>query len=290
MGSYLVRGITKKGSARFIAVDSTDVVSDAQNIHEASGTVIAALGRTLTGALLLAEDLKGEKEMLNIKIECDGAVGGIFVTANSAGEVKGEAVNKLADLPPTPQMKFDVKGIIGNGELKIIKDMGLKEPYIGVVPITSGEIAEDFAYYFFTSEQIPSVVALGVLVNPDLSIKKAGGYIVQLMPGVEEEFIDALEKRVGELRSITTMLDAGMTPENIIEEIFRDIEDIDFLAKKEVAYRCRCDKDKYYRGLITVGKKELEEMFEKEGKIEVECHFCRKKYSYTRDEFEEFLK
>lgn len=290
MGSYLVRGITKKGSARFIAVDSTDVVSDAQNIHEASGTVIAALGRTLTGALLLAEDLKGEKEILNIKIDCDGAIGGIFVTANSLGEVKGEVVNKLADLPPTPQMKFDVKGIIGNGELKIIKDMGLKEPYIGVVPITSGEIAEDFAYYFFTSEQIPSVVALGVLVNPDLSIKKAGGYIVQLMPGVEEEFIDALEKRVGELRSITAMLDAGMTPENIIEEIFRDIEDIEFLAKKEVAYRCRCDKDKYYRGLITVGKKELEEMFEKEGKIEVECHFCRKKYSYTRDEFEEFLK
>ena len=290
MSSYLVRGISKKGSARFFAIDATDVVAEAQKIHEASGTVIAALGRTLIGALLLAEDLKGEEEILNVKIECDGAIGGIIATANSKGEVKGEAVNKYADLPPTPNLKFDVKGIVGKGELKIIKDMGLKEPYIGVVPITSGEIAEDFAYYFYTSEQIPSVVALGVLVNPDLSIKNAGGYIIQLMPGVTDEFIDELEKRVGELEPITTMLNEKMNPEDIINKIFQGIEEVEFLAKKENVYRCRRDKDKYYRGLITLGKTELKMMFEEQKEIEVECHFCRKKYKFIEEEFDEFLK
>ncbi|OPZ20952.1 MAG: 33 kDa chaperonin [Firmicutes bacterium ADurb.BinA205] len=287
----LYRAISADGSAFAEVLDAKDIVSEIERIHKTSAVITAGLGRLTIAASLMGYMLKGENDTITLRVDGGGPAGQLTAVADNWGNVKSCVGNPVVEIPLNAQGKLDVGGAVGtDGTLSVVKDMGLKEPYIGVVPITSGEIAEDFAYYFFTSEQIPSVVALGVLVNPDLSIKKAGGYIVQLMPGVEEEFIDALEKRVGELNSITAMLDAGLTPENIIEEIFKDIEEIEFLAKKDVAYRCRCDKDKYYRGLITLGKKDIEEMLEKDGKIEVECHFCRKKYSYTREEFQEFLK
>lgn len=289
MNNYIIRGVTQEGNSRFTVVDSTELVAKAQEIHKCSGTAIAAFGRVLTAAAIMGADLKGEKSILNIKLECDGAIKGIFVSANSRGDIKGEVYNPYADLPPNENGKFDVKGVVGNGELRVIKDLGLKEPYIGVVPITSGEIAEDFAYYFFTSEQVASVVALGVLVNKDLSIKKAGGYMIQLLPGPEEDFIDKLEKRVGELPSISSMLDKGMTPEDIVEEIYRGIEEANVLDKQEIRYNCDCNRDKYFRGIINLGKKELEDIFSKDDKITVQCHMCKKEYGFTKEEFREIL-
>ena len=168
--------------------------------------------------------------------------------------------------------------------------MGMKEPYVGVVPITSGEIAEDIAYYFFTSDQVPSVVALGVLVNKDLTIRKAGGFIIQLLPGHEEEFIDKLEKRMSEMAPISTMLDKGLTPEEIVGVIYKDIEEANILDKQDVIYKCDCNRDRYYRGVMNLGKKELDEIFKKDDKITVQCHMCKKEYSFTKDEYSEILK
>ncbi len=290
MKDYILRGVTQEGNSRFTVIDSTELVSKAQEIHKCNGTAIAAFGRVLTAAAIMGADLKGEKTILNIKFECDGAIKGIFASANSRGEVKGEVYNPYADLPPNENGKFDVKGIVGNGELRIIKDMGMKEPYVGVVPIVSGEIAEDIAYYFFTSDQVPSVVALGVLVNPDLTIRKAGGYMIQLLPAPEEDFIDKLEKRVAELPSISAMLDKGMTSEEIVEAIYKDIEEANILDKQEVNYVCDCTRDRYYRGVMNLGKKELEDIFTKDDKITVQCHMCKKEYSFTKNEFEEILK
>ena len=290
MKDYILRGVTQEGNSRFTVIDSTELVSKAQEIHKCNGTAIAAFGRVLTAAAIMGADLKGEKTILNIKFECDGAIKGIFASANSRGEVKGEVSNPYADLPPTPAGKFDVKGIVGNGELRIIQDMGMKEPYVGVVPITSGEIAEDIAYYFFTSDQVPSVVALGVLVNKDLTIRKAGGFIIQLLPGHEEEFIDKLEKRMTEMAPISTMLDKGLTPEEIVGVIYKDIEEANILDKQDVIYKCDCNRDRYYRGVMNLGKKELEEIFKKDDKITVQCHMCKKEYSFKKDEYSEILK
>ncbi|BDU50179.1 Hsp33 family molecular chaperone HslO [Haliovirga abyssi] len=286
---YLIRGITKNKNARFFCVDSKNIVEEAQKIHKCSATTIAAFGRVLTAGVIMGSDLKGEKDLLTIKITGDGALKQIIVTANSKGYVKGYVSNPYADLPLNENGKLDVGGIIGRGNLQIIKDMGLKEPYVGISNLVSGEIGEDLANYFFYSEQVPSVVGVGVLVDKDLSIKRAGGFIIQLLPEADEEFINRLEEKIKTIKSVTEMLESNMSPEDIINSIFENVEDIEILDKKEVKYNCDCDKDRFYRGLITLDKNEIKEMLETDKEIKAKCHFCHKEYIFTEEDFKEFL-
>lgn len=287
--SYLVRGISSNKNARLICVDAKDVVQKAQDLHDCSGTAIAALGRVLIGTIMLGENLKGENEKLTLHVASHGIVKSILATINSKGEVKGYISNPFADLPQNTLGKLDVSGIIGKGELRVIKDLGMKDPYVGVVPLTSGEIGEDLAYYLFSSEQIPSVVGVGVLVASDRSIKQAGGFIIQLLPDASEEFIAKLEEKVKDLKSVTDLLDKNMSPEDILKNIMDGVEEVQILEKKEVSFVCNCNKDNFYRGLLTLGKDDLIEMFEEKPHIETECHFCRAKYSFVKEDFAEVI-
>lgn len=285
----IIRGITKEKNARFICVDSTDIVSEAQKIHSASATVIAALGRLLTVGVMMSLDLKSESDALTLKIDSQGALKQLLVTAKKGGKVKGYVSNPLVDLPLSAKGKLDVGGIIGAGDLRVIKDMGLKEPYVGVNPLVTGEIGDDFSAYFYYSEQIPSIVGVGVLVNPDLSIRKAGGFIIQLLPDAKEDFIDKLESKSKTLKSVTEMLEAGLDTQGIISAVFENIEEYEILEKQTSEYYCDCEKDKFYAGLITLGKEELEDIFNKQEKLETECHFCMKKYEFTKEDFSDMF-
>ncbi len=287
--SYIIRGITKNQNARFFCINSLDIVAKAQEIHKCSSTSIAALGRLLTAGAMMGADLKGSANLLTLKIDSPKSlIKTILVTADNKGNVKGYVGNPLADLPLNPNTKkLDVGGIVGQGELRVIKDLGLKEPYVGISPIITGEIGDDLAYYFYNSEQIPSIVGVGVLVNQDLSIKQAGGFIIQLLPDATEEFITKLEEKLPSLTSVTELLDKGYTPEDIIKYIFEDVEEFQIMEKNEVKYSCNCDRERYYKALITLGKEELEHLFEKEDTFTTECHFCEKRYVFSKEDFKE---
>lgn len=286
---YIVRGITKSKNARFFCVDSTDVVQKAQSIHKCAATAAAAFGRMLTAGLLMGEDLKDESNVLTIQLSARGEVKNIVVTANGKGQVKGYISNPLADKPLNSIGKLDVKGIVDGGFLRVIKDLGMKKPYIGVSNIVSGEIGEDVAYYYFTSEQIPSVVGVGVLVSPGLTIKKAGGFIIQLLPDAKEEFIDKLEEKTKKIKSVTDLLDKGMTPEDIAKYLFDGVDEIEFLGKKEVDFFCDCNREKFYKGVIATGKDEINHIFSEHDNFETVCHFCGVKYTFEKNEFQEFI-
>lgn len=286
---YLIRGITKNINAKFICVDSKDIVEEAQKIHKCTATTIAAFGRVLTAGIIMGSDLKGEKDLLTIKVTGDGELKQIIVTANSKGDVKGYVSNPYADLPLNKNGKLDVGGIIGRGNLQIIKDMGLKEPYVGISNLVSGEIGEDLANYFFYSEQIPSIVGVGVLVGKDLSVKRAGGFIIQLLPNPDEEFVDKLEEKIKTIKSVTEMLELNMSPEEIMNSIFKDVEDIEILDKTDVKYNCDCDKDRFYKGLITLNKEEIKEMLKEDKEIKAKCNFCHKEYTFVEEDFKDFL-
>lgn len=241
--SYVLRGTAGEGTIRFFFSDTKDIVEKARGFHNTSPVVSAALGRTLTVGTMMGLMLKGAGDILTIKINCDGPIGGITVTADAEGTVKGYANNTNVDLPLNKFGKLDVFGAVGNGSLVVIKDLGLKEPYVGQVPIISGEIAEDFTYYFTKSEQTPSAVALGVLVDRDLSIKQAGGFILQLLPGADDEIITRLERRLGAVPSVTSMFEEGLDAEGIVNRVLKDFEP-EILDKKEVKYECGCSRDK----------------------------------------------
>jgi molecular chaperone Hsp33 len=292
----LIRGTSK--NARFYVVDSKDIVQKAQEIHGCSPTAIAAFGRLLTASLMMGADLKGN-DLLTIRIDSDGPLSQIIVTADPKGDVKGYLSNPLADTAPKPDGHPDVSSLIGKGALRIIKDMGLKEPYVGLSTLQTGEIAEDLAYYYYTSEQIPTVIALGVSINDDLSVKAAGGYMVQLLPDAEDWFIDKLEEKIKSIRPVTELLEGGMDVQRIVKLLYEDIEDETYeklvedykiLDEKEPKYNCNCNKDKFYRGLITLGREQLEDLFSKEDKVETECHFCRTKYEFRKEDFSDILK
>jgi len=286
----LVRGITKEKNARFFCVDAKNVVQQAREIHETSVTATAAFGRLLIAALMMGRDLKDDNGLATIKLNVDGPVGKIIVTANNKGQVKGDIYNPGIEMPLNKQGKLDVAGLIGKGNLTVIKDIGLKHPYSGVSPIISGELGEDIAYYYFNSEQIASVVGLGVLVKPaDRSVISAGGFIIQLLPDAKEEFISKLEEKIKNISSVTEMLGNGMNPEEIVREIFDGVEDIEINDSIDTQYYCNCDKERFFKALITLGDKELKELFEKEDTVSTECHFCKKKYTFKKDEFEEYL-
>lgn len=297
MKSRIIRGVSK--NARFFVVNSTDVVQKALDIHKCSPTAIAGFGRFLTAGLIMGASLKGN-DMLSLITDTDGPVNNMVVTADANGHIKGYLSNPQADLPLKPIVNQpDVANLIGKGSLRVIKDMGLKEPYVGLSEIQTGEIATDIAYYYVTSEQTPTVIALGVDLKDEHTVRSAGGYMVQLFPGADENFIDLLEAKIKAIRNVTELFKGGMDLERIVKLLYEDmsdesyeklVEDYEILEEKEVSYHCDCNKDKYYKGLITLGKEEILNLLEElNGTIETECHFCGKKYQFTKDDFKEFL-
>lgn len=288
MTDYIIRATAAEGQIRAFAATTRDLVEYARSAHNTSPVATAALGRLLTAGAMMGIMMKGEKDLLTLKIEGDGPIGGLTVTADSRGNVKGYAFHPEVMLPPNAKGKLDVGGALGIGVLSVIKDIGLKDPYVGQTILVTSEIAEDLTYYFATSEQTPSSVALGVLMERDNTVKQAGGFILQMMPGASEEVISALEKRLGEITSITALLDAGNTPEMILEHILGDFS-LEILDKLPTAFSCNCSEERIEKALISVGKQELQSMIEDGKTIEVNCHFCNKHYPVTVERLKELL-
>lgn len=289
MKDTIITATAKDGMVRIIAGSTTNLVEKARDIHGCTPVAAAALGRLLTAGSLLGSTLKSEKDVTTLKINGGGDAEGIVVTAYKDGVVKGYIGNPYGDLPLNSKNKLDVGGYVGkNGNLVIIKDLGLKDPYVGQVPIFSGEIAEDLAYYFTVSEQTPSAVALGVLVNTDYSIKCAGGFIVQMMPGADELLADVITYRLEEIPSITTLLDEGKTIKEIIEYIFEGM-DLKILEEVEPEFKCNCSREKVEKALISIGEKDLREIAEEGKDEELKCHFCNASYIFTKEDIEKLL-
>lgn len=288
MTDYIIRATAAEGQIRAFAATTRDLVEYARSAHNTSPVATAALGRLLTAGAMMGIMMKGEKDLLTLKIEGDGPIGGLTVTADSRGNVKGYAFHPEVMLPPNAKGKLDVGGALGIGVLSVIKDIGLKDPYVGQTILVTSEIAEDLTYYFATSEQTPSSVALGVLMERDNTETQAGGFILQMMPGASEEVISALEKRLGEITSITALLDAGNTPEMILEHILGDFG-LEILDKLPTAFSCNCSEERIEKALISVGKQELQSMIEDGKTIEVNCHFCNKHYPVTVERLKELL-
>lgn len=287
MEDYLIRAITTNKELRALAIKSTDVVAEAQTRHQTTPVATAALGRVLSGALLTGSLVKSGDEIL-LQIEGDGPAGKIIAEANQNGEVRGYIENPNLDFYTTENGKLDVARAVGNGELSLTKFMSMKEPYKGSVPLVSGEIGEDLTYYFTASEQIPSAVGLGVLVDKDLTVKAAGGFLIQLLPDASEETIQLLENNLAKVKSVSSLVEQGMTPEEILEEILGDM-DYRVMARKDVQFKCKCSRDRSYELIAGLGKDEIEETLEQEGKLEVRCHFCNQKYTFERDDVEDIL-
>ncbi|SCK04672.1 Heat shock protein 33 homolog [uncultured Clostridium sp.] len=289
MKDTIITATAKDGMVRIIAGSTTNLVEKARDIHGCTPVAAATLGRLLTAGALLGSTLKSEKDVTTLKINGGGDAEGVVVTAYKDGIVKGYIGNPYGDLPLNSKNKLDVGGYVGkNGNLIIIKDLGLKDPYVGQVPIFSGEIAEDLAYYFTVSEQTPSAVALGVLVNTDYTIKSAGGFIVQMMPGADELLADVITYRLEEIPSITTLLDEGKTIKEIIEYIF-DGMDLKILEEVEPEFKCNCSREKVEKALISIGEKDLKEIAEEGKDEELKCHFCNTSYIFTKEDIEKIL-
>jgi len=290
MKDKLIRCTAKGGEVRIIAALTTELVSEGVRIHNCAATASAALGRMLTAGSLMGVMLKSEKDSLTIKISGGGEAKGVIVTAHADGSVKGLIGNPLVDLPPNPLGKLDVGGAIGKaGSLTVIMDMGLKEPYVGTVPITTGEIGDDIANYYTASEQIPSAVALGVLVDTDLTIKAAGGFIIQMMPGSDPMLADLITYRLQDIPSLSELISKGQSIEEIMEYIFEDM-DLKILDSLIPEYRCDCSLDRVEKALISIGEKDLTEIYEEGKTEEIKCHFCNKSYNFTNEDIGEILK
>ena len=289
MRDTIITATAKDGMVRIIAGSTTKIVEKARDIHGCTPVAAATLGRLLTAGALLGSTLKSEKDVTTLKINGGGDAEGVVVTAYKDGIVKGYIGNPYGDLPLNSKNKLDVGGYVGkNGNLIIIKDLGLKDPYVGQVPIFSGEIAEDLAYYFTVSEQTPSAVALGVLVNTDYTIKCAGGFIVQMMPGADDLLADVITYRLEEIPSITTLLDEGKTIKEIIEYIF-DGMDLKILEEVEPEFKCNCSREKVEKALISIGEKDLREIAEEGKDEELKCHFCNTSYIFTKEDIQNIL-
>ncbi|MBR4099602.1 MAG: Hsp33 family molecular chaperone HslO [Clostridia bacterium] len=286
----LIRCITSEGAVMVSAVDSTDIVAKAERIHETSAVVTAALGRMLTAASMMGNMLKGKDNTISLKIDGGGPIGAVTVSADSAGNVRGYAQNPIVEIPLKPNGKLDVSGAVGkDGSLFVVKDLGMKEPYNGFVPIASGEIAEDITSYYATSEQIPTVCALGVLVDTDLTVKKAGGYILQLLPFTEEEIIEKIEKNLARVKPVTQLLDEGYDIEDIVRDVLQGF-DVEVIYTEEVEYKCKCSREKIEATLQGLGKEELTSMCEDLPEVNVKCHFCNTDYTFSKSEIENILK
>ena len=282
---YIVRATAADHQLRAFAVTSKDIVEKAREIHNTSPVATAAIGRLLTAASMMGSMMKGEKDVLTLQIECGGPIGGITVTADSNAYVN----NPNVILPPNAQGKLDVSGALGPGFLNVIKDIGLREPYNGQTHLVSGEIAEDLTYYFATSEQVPSSVGLGVLMDKDNHVRQAGGFIIQVMPDTDDEVIDKLEARLGEVHSVTEMLDKGMTPEDILNYVLEGM-DVEILETVPTQYKCDCSFERVSKVIASLGKKELQEMIDDGKPVEVNCQFCGSHYKFDTEQLKEFIK
>lgn len=285
----LVRAIAADGLAICTAVDSTDIAARAEQIHKTSATVTAALGRLMTAASIMGSQLKNEDDSVTVRMAGGGPAGTLIAVADSAGNPRGYVANPIVEIPLNAQGKLDVAGAVGKeGMLTVIKDVGLPEPAIGSVPIVSGEIAADVTNYYAVSEQTPAVCALGVLVNPDLSVRAAGGYLVQLLPGAGEDVISRIEENIRDIKPASTMIDGGMTPEQIIDTVMAGLLP-EVLETRTIAYTCTCSKARVERALVSLGRDELRRLAEEQETAQVECHFCDKTYTFTRAELKALL-
>lgn len=283
MGRVL-RAISENGGVVMTAIDSTDVVARAEQIHESSAVVTAALGRLLTAASIMGCGLKGKEQSVTLRLSGGGPAGNVIAVSDAWGNVRGTVSQPVVELPLNPYGKLDVGGAVGrDGTLTVIRDTGMKDPYVGSVPLVSGEVAEDVTAYYAASEQVPTVCALGVLVNPDLTVRAAGGFLVQLLPGALEEEIEQLEGNLKELPSVTQMLEGGMSLEQIIERVLDGFAP-NILDEFPVEYRCNCSRQRVEKALLSLGNEELQEMIDEGEPVEVCCHFCERKYNFTQEE------
>ena len=289
MKDYIVRATAGNNQIRAFAATTKEAVEKARQAHITSPVATAALGRLLTGGAMMGSMMKNDTDMLTIQIKCDGPIKGLTVTADRHGNVKGYVENPEVMLPPNKQGKLDVAGALDLGVLSVIKDMGLKEPYVGQTILQTSEIAEDLTYYFATSEQVPSSVGLGVLMEKDNTVKQAGGFIVQVMPFIEEEVLSKLEENIKKISSVTSMLDKGYTPENILEEVLEGL-DVEFTDTVPTQFYCNCTKERVEKAIISIGKKDIQEMIDDGKEIEVNCHFCNTNYTFSVEELKEMLK
>ena len=289
MKDYIVRATAANNQVRAFAATTRNMVETARQAHNTSPVATAALGRLLTGGAMMGTMMKNEKDVLTIQINCDGPIQGLTVTADMAGNVKGYVENPNVMLPPSKKGKLDVANALGLGVLNVIKDMGLKEPYLGQTILMTSEIAEDLTYYFATSEQVPSSVGLGVLMEKDNTVKQAGGFIIQVMPFIEEEVVAKLEQNIANVESVTSMLDKGYTPEQILETVL-DGFDIEYTDSMPTQFSCNCSKERVEKALISIGSKDIQEMIDDGESIEMHCHFCNTSYQFTVDELKEILK
>lgn len=289
MNDYIVRAVAADSQIRAFAAVTTETVETARKDHNTSPVATAALGRLLTGGAMMGVMMKGENDILTLQIKGDGPINGITVTADSKGRVKGYAGNPQVLIPANSKGKLDVSGAVGNGILNVIKDMGLKELYSGQVALQTGEIAEDLTYYFAVSEQVPSAVGLGVLMNKDNTVRQAGGFIVQVMPFAEESTIAKLEQNVQKIQSVTTLLEQGHTPESLLEQVLEGF-DIEINDTIPTEFYCNCDKNRVEKALISIGRKELNELIQEGKEVELNCHFCNTNYVFSVEELKEILR
>lgn len=288
MNDYIVRATAGGSQIRAFAATTRNLVETARAHHNTSPVATAALGRLLTGGVMMGTMMKNEKDVLTLQIKCSGPIQGITVTADSQGNVKGYAENPEVILPPK-NGKLDVGEAVGIGLLNVIKDMGLKEPYVGQTILQTGEIGDDLTYYFANSEQVPSSVGLGVLMEKDNTVKCAGGFIVQVMPFIEESVLQKLEENISKITSVTEMLEKGYTPEQLLEEVLQGL-DVEITDTMPANFTCDCSKQKIERAILSIGQKEIEEMIKDGEEIEVKCHFCNTAYKFSVEELEKLLK
>ena len=289
MKDYIVRATAADNQIRAFAATTSEMVEFARNTHNTSPVATAALGRLLTGGAMMGSMMKGKKDILTVMMKGDGPIKGLTVTADSNACVKGYPGNPNVVIPPNYLGKLDVGGAIGYGTLTVIKDLGMKEPYVSQVALTTSEVAEDLTYYFASSEQVPSAVALGVLMEKDNTVKQAGGFIIQLMPFADDKTVSVLEEKISKITSVTALLEQGMTPEDILNEVLGEFG-VEILDKIPTSFKCNCSKERVEKVLISLGRKEIEDMIKDGEDIELNCHFCNHNYKFTIDELKEITK
>ncbi len=289
MADKLIKAITKDGFLRIYAVDATETVNKAQKYHSLSAVCSAALGRLLSAGLMMGAMLKGDDPTLTLQIKGDGPIGMLVAVSDSKGNVKGYCANPQVDIPLKPNGKLDVGGAVGSGMLGIIKDLKMREPYIGQVPLQTGEIGDDLAFYYMQSEQTPSVVALGVLIDRDYSVKCAGGYIIQVMPECDEQTLSKLENSIQNMMSVTEMLSNNMSVTDMINYVMLGF-DTEILEESDVRYNCDCSLDRMERAIVSLGKEQIKEIIEDTGEAEICCHFCDRKYTFDTNKLIDLMK